>query len=96
MPRRARRPPRPGLLAETRPLRILAQILALQAVYYAAALVLTVFSCLAAGTPMLEVDAGTKRWKITGMVLGWESVRGDTAQGFVSALVWLLDGGFVM
>lgn len=84
MPRR-RRPPRAGALTELPPLKIAAQIAALQAVYYLAALILLVFTTLVAGIPF-SLD----------LVLGWERVRGDTTQGWLMAFVWILDGGLVM
>ncbi|KAL0936976.1 uncharacterized protein CTRU02_209192 [Colletotrichum truncatum] len=84
MPRR-RKPPRPGALADLPPLRIASQIAALQGLYYAAALVLMLFTALVAGTGF-TLD----------LVFGWEAVRGDTTQGWLSAFVWVLDGGFCM
>lgn len=84
MPRR-RRPPRAGALSELPPLKIAAQIAALQLIYYTAALVLFLFTALVAGTPFSA-----------GMLLGWERVRGDTTQGWVMAFVWILDGGLCM
>lgn len=84
MPRR-RRPPRAGALSELPPLKIAAQIASLQALYYAAALALMVFTALVAGTSF-SLD----------LVLGWERVRGDTTTGWLMAFVWVLDGGFCM
>ena len=84
MPRR-RRPRRSGALTELPPLRILGQIAALQGVFYAAALVLMLFTALVAGTGFR-----------LSLVLGWEEVRGDTTQGWLMAFVWLLDGGFFL
>jgi hypothetical protein len=84
MPRR-RRPPRAGALSELQPLKIAAQIATLQLLYYAAALVLFLFTALVAGTPFGA-----------GLVLGWDRVRGDTTQGWVMAFVWILDGGLCM
>ncbi|KAK2034822.1 hypothetical protein LX32DRAFT_578511 [Colletotrichum zoysiae] len=84
MPRR-RKPPRPGALADLPPLRIASQIAALQGLYYAAALVLMVFTALVAGTGF-TLD----------LVFGWEAVRGDTTQGWLGAFVWVLDGGLCM
>lgn len=81
MPRR-RRPPRAGALADLQPLKIASQMALLQALFYAAALVLMLFTALVAGFAF-SAD----------MVLGWASVRGDTARGWLLALVWLLDGG---
>ncbi|KFH48257.1 hypothetical protein ACRE_009070 [Hapsidospora chrysogenum ATCC 11550] len=84
MPRR-RRPPRAGALSELQPLKIAAQIATLQLLYYAAALVLFLFTALVAGTPFGA-----------GLILGWDRVRGDTTQGWVMAFVWILDGGLCM
>lgn len=86
MARRPRRPPRPGALSELRPLRILTQIAVLQAIWYAAAIVLQFFNCIASGMCFSFRD----------LVLGWEAVRGDTTQGFVVGMGWVLDGGVVM
>lgn len=83
MPRRPLR--RPGALTELPPLRIVSQIAALQAVFYTAALTLTLFTALAAGTSFgLE------------MVFGWEGVRGDTTQGWLLGFVLVLSGGFFL
>ncbi|TQN67949.1 Protein SYS1 [Colletotrichum shisoi] len=84
MPRR-RKPPRPGALADLPPLRIASQIAALQGLYYAAALVLMLFTALVAGTGFSP-----------DLVFGWEAVRGDTTQGWLGAFVWVLDGGLCM
>ncbi len=82
---RRRRPPRSGALTELPPLKILGQMAALQALYYAAALVLMLFTALVSGRAF-ALD----------LVFGWEAVRGDTTQGWLLAFVWLLDGGFFM
>ncbi len=84
MPRR-RRPPRSGALTELPPLKILGQIAALQALYYAAALVLMLFTALVSG-----------RGFALDLVFGWEAVRGDTTQGWLLGFVWVLDGGLFM
>lgn len=84
MPRR-RRPPRSGALTELPPLRILRQIAALQALYYAAALVLMLFTALVSGRGFKPE-----------LVLGWEAVRGDTTQGWLNGFMWVLDGGLFM
>ncbi|KAI9901268.1 hypothetical protein N3K66_003085 [Trichothecium roseum] len=84
MPRR-RRPPRAGALTELPPLKIAAQIAVLQALYYAVALVLMLFTTLVMG----------HRFGLD-LVLGWDLVRGDTTQGWVVAFVWVLDGGLCM
>ncbi|KAK0725453.1 integral membrane protein S linking to the trans Golgi network-domain-containing protein [Lasiosphaeris hirsuta] len=82
---RRRRPPRPGALTELPPLKILSQIAALQALYYAVALPLMLFTALVAGTPF-SID----------LVFGWSTVRGDTTQGWLFGFIWILDGGFFM
>ena len=79
---RRRRPPRPGAIAELPPLRILGQIAALQGVYYAAALVLMLFTTLVAGS-RFSLD----------LVFGWASLRGDTTQGWLMGFVWLCCAG---
>lgn len=80
MPRR-RKPPRAGALKELAPLTILGQILALQLAYYAVAFGLILFVSLVAGKSFgLE------------LVLGWESVRGNTTVGWTLGLCWMLDG----
>ncbi|KAK0625218.1 integral membrane protein S linking to the trans Golgi network-domain-containing protein [Bombardia bombarda] len=84
MPRR-RRPPRAGALTELPPLKLLAQIAALQGLYYAAALVLMCFTALVAGTGF-SAD----------LVFGWSAVRGDTTQGWLMGFIWVLDGGLLM
>lgn len=84
MPRR-RRPPRPGALTELPPLKILGQIVALQGLYYAVALVLMLFTVLVTGMGF-ALD----------LVFGWEAVRGDTTQGWLMGFVWMIDGGFCM
>ena len=30
------------------------------------------------------------------LVLGWDAVRGDTTQGWLMALIWVLDGGIFL
>lgn len=82
---RRRRPPRPGALSELPPLKILSQIAALQGLYYAAALVLMLFTALVAGNKF-SLD----------LVFGWETVRGDTTQGWLAGFIWVLDGGLIM
>ena len=84
MPRR-RRPPRSGALTELPPLKILGQIAALQGLYYAAAFILMLFTALVSGRKF-ALD----------LVFGWQAVRGDTTQGWLSAFVLMLDGGFFM
>lgn len=84
MPRR-RRVRRPGALTELPPLKILGQMAALQGVYYAAALVLSLFTALVSGRTF-SMD----------MVLGWDGVRGDTTQGWLMGFVLVLDGGFFL
>lgn len=74
-----RRPPYTNALS---PLKILTQILLLQAAYYGGAVVLILFTVLVAGKPF-SVD----------LVLSWRSVRGDTAVGWMLGLCWWLDAG---
>ncbi|KAK3346816.1 integral membrane protein S linking to the trans Golgi network-domain-containing protein [Lasiosphaeria hispida] len=82
---RRRRPPRPGALTELPPLKIVSQIAALQALYYAVALPLMLFTALVAGTHF-SID----------LIFGWSAVRGDTTQGWLLGFIWILDGGFFM
>lgn len=77
---RRRRPPRPGALADLAPLRILTQIALLQFCYYAAALVLIVFTTFVAGQ---HPDAG--------LLLDWHNLRGDVTTGWTLGLCWMLD-----
>lgn len=79
---RRRRPPRAGAANELPPLRILGQIAALQSIYYAAALVLMLFTSLVAGT-RFSLD----------LVFGWAELRGDTTQGWLMGFVWLCCAG---
>lgn len=80
MPQRRRRPPRPGALADLAPLRIFKQILLLQISYYATAVVLLVFTVLAAGKHMSP-----------DLLFGWGSLRGDITEGWMLGLVWMLN-----
>ncbi|KAB5542676.1 integral membrane protein S linking to the trans Golgi network-domain-containing protein [Coniochaeta sp. 2T2.1] len=82
---RRRRPPRSGAISELPPLKIASQLLALQAVFYATALVLTLFASLVAGTDF-SLD----------LVFGWQGVRGDTTTGWMAGFLWVVDGGFVL
>ncbi|KAK2626209.1 hypothetical protein QTJ16_004471 [Diplocarpon rosae] len=77
---RRRRPPRPGALTELPPLKILSQILLLQAQYYIAGTLLILFTVLVAGRKF-SLD----------LVFGWTSLRGDTTVGWMLGLVWLLN-----
>lgn len=77
---RRRRPPRPGALTELPPLKILTQILILQAIWYIAATALILFTALVAGR-QFSFD----------LVLSWRSLRGDTTVGWMLGLVWLLN-----
>lgn len=79
MPRR-RRPARPGALADLAPFRILTQILVLQALYYACAAALILFTTLVAGK---EVSIS--------LLLDWKEVRGDVTTGWTLALCWMMD-----
>ena len=84
---RRRRPPRPGALTELPPLKILSQILILQAIYYTVAFVLILFTALVAGRNF-SFD----------MILSWRSLRGDTTVGWMLGLVWMLNSfiGYVL
>ncbi|KZZ92434.1 Integral membrane protein SYS1-related protein [Moelleriella libera RCEF 2490] len=82
---RRRKPPRAGALSELQPGKIAAQIAILQALYYLTACVLMLFTALVAGMGF-SLD----------MVLGWESVRGDTTNGWLLSFIWLIDGGLFM
>lgn len=82
---RRRRPPRAGALGELPPLRIFSQIVALQSLYYFAALILFLFTALVAGTKF-SLD----------LIFGWDAVRGDTTQGWLMGFIWVLDGGLLM
>ncbi|KAK1829357.1 integral membrane protein S linking to the trans Golgi network-domain-containing protein [Podospora conica] len=84
MARRRPRPPRPGALTDHPPLRILSQLLALQLAFYLSLLVLTLFTCLVAGSAPFTAD----------LVLGWRAVRGDTTQGWLMGFLVVLAGGF--
>ncbi|PBP19805.1 hypothetical protein BUE80_DR009306 [Diplocarpon rosae] len=77
---RRRRPPRPGALTELPPLKILSQILLLQAQYYIAGTLLILFTVLVAGRKF-SLD----------LVFGWTALRGDTTVGWMLGLVWLLN-----
>jgi hypothetical protein len=79
MPRR-RRPPRPGALADLAPMRILTQIVVLQAGFYVSAAILILFTALVAGK---EVSLD--------LLLSWRSLRGDTTVGWTLGLVWMLN-----
>jgi hypothetical protein len=80
MARLRRRPPRPGALTELPPLKILTQIILLQAIWYVAATVLILFAVLVAG----------KHFSFD-LVLSWRSLRGDTTVGWMLGSVWLLN-----
>lgn len=82
---RRRRPPRAGAISELPPLKIASQIVALQALYYAAAFGLVLFSSLVSGTPF-SLD----------LVFSWQSVRGDTTAGWLAGFLWVVDGGLFM
>lgn len=76
-------PPRAGaLLTSPSPLKILTQILTLQAAYYILATLLILFTALAAGKPF-SAD----------LVLSWRSLRGDTTVGWTLGLCWIVVGG---
>jgi hypothetical protein len=82
MPRR-RRPPRPGALKDLAPLRILTQILILQAFYYIVGLGLILFTTVVAG-----------RSPNAGLLLDWRNLRGDVTTGWTLGLCWMLDSLF--
>ncbi|KAI6380635.1 hypothetical protein MCOR25_001571 [Pyricularia grisea] len=82
---RRRRPPRAGALTELPPLKIISQMAILQVSYYAAALVLMVFTALVYGKKF------SMEW-----LFGWEPVRGDTTMGWLMAFTWLVDGALVV
>lgn len=82
---RRRRPPRAGALTELAPLKIISQMAILQVAYYAAALVLLVFTALVYG------NSFSMEW-----LFGWEPVRGDTTQGWLMAFAWLIDGTLIV
>lgn len=71
-------PRRPGALNEYSPTKIATQILALQAIYYVAASIFILFTCLVMGTTF-SLD----------LVLGWDALRGDTTTGWMLGFVWL-------
>lgn len=75
-----KRPPHPSALNALSPLKILTQILTLQASYYALGTVLILFTTLAAGKSF-SLD----------LVLSWRSLRGDTTVGWTLGLCWMLD-----
>lgn len=79
MPRR-RRPARPGALADLAPLRILTQICVLQALYYACAAALILFTTLVAGKDV-SLD----------LLFSWRTIRGDITVGWTLALCWMMD-----
>ncbi|KZF21764.1 hypothetical protein L228DRAFT_159483 [Xylona heveae TC161] len=80
MPRRPRRPPRAGALGDLPPLKILSQIVMLQAAYYASAAVMIIFTALVAGK-RVHLD----------LILSWQTIRGDTTVGWTLGLVWMLN-----
>ncbi|KAJ2896111.1 hypothetical protein MKZ38_005866 [Zalerion maritima] len=78
MPRR-RRPPRAGAVGELPPLKILGQILSMQACFYAALILLYPFCCVVGGWPFT--------WSL---VFGWEGIRGDTSRGWLMGFILAL------
>lgn len=76
---RRRRPPRAGALTDLPPLRILSQIVMLQAAYYFCATVMILFTSLVAG----------KKFSMD-LVLSWQSLRGDNTVGWTLGLCWML------
>ncbi|EDN08949.1 integral membrane protein [Histoplasma capsulatum] len=77
---RRRRPPRPGVLTDLPPLKIVTRIVVLQAAYYACATILILFTALVAGTAFSP-----------DLILSWRSLSGDTTIGWTLGLVWLLN-----
>jgi hypothetical protein len=61
------------------PIQILFQILILQLSFYIVAASLILFATLTAGRPFSP-----------DLVLGWRSLRGDTAAGWTLGLCWML------
>ncbi|OQO12442.1 hypothetical protein B0A48_03084 [Cryoendolithus antarcticus] len=76
---RRRRPPRPGALADLSPLRILTQIALLQLFYYAASLILIIFTTFVAG-----------RHPDPGLFFDWRELRADVTTGWTLGLCWML------
>lgn len=64
------------------PLKILTQIITLQAAYYTLASALILFTALASGKPF-SVD----------LIFSWQSLRGDTAVGWTLSLCWIVVAG---
>ncbi|KAF2760688.1 hypothetical protein EJ05DRAFT_507947 [Pseudovirgaria hyperparasitica] len=80
MPRRPRKPPRPGALADLAPLRIITQIAILQIGYYVSAATLILFTALVMATP-INLD----------LLFSWRSLRSDITVGWMLGLVWMLN-----
>ncbi|MCJ1355918.1 MAG: hypothetical protein MMC33_005911 [Icmadophila ericetorum] len=77
-----RRRPRPATAIQSlSPLRILTQIILLQTAFYITGTILLLFTSLVAG----------RRFYL-GMVWDWRIVRGDTVDGWMWALCWMLVG----
>lgn len=74
-----RGPPRAGALTELAPLKILSQIVMLQAAYYFCATVMILFTTLVAGKAF-SID----------LILSWQSLRGDNTVGWTLGLCWML------
>ena len=64
------------------PLKILTQIITLQAAYYTLASALILFTALASGKAF-SMD----------LILSWQSLRGDTAIGWTLSLCWIVVAG---
>lgn len=83
------------------PLRISSQILILQATYYAAMLILLLFTVLAAGADRTPSSTSATQQKPShlsprrplDLLLSWQPLRGDTAVGWTLAICWLIGGG---
>lgn len=75
-----RRPPPAGARTDLPPLKIVRKILVLQLAYYVTATALILFTTLVYGTAF-SLD----------LVLGWNTLRGDTTLGWMLGLVWMLN-----
>lgn len=71
-------PRRAGALNEYSPSKIALQILELQAIYYVTAVLFIFFTTVVMGTSF-SLD----------LLLGWETLRGDTTTGWMLGFVWL-------
>lgn len=76
---RRRRPRRSGALGELPPLKILSQIVLVQAILYVSLTALLFFAERISGRPFSF-----------GLVFGWNGIRGDTTEGLVTAFIFVL------